>query len=149
MSLPDRPPRVAKSMVFTRRVNQNAKLEGAGAHHRMNKHYHVSAQDNKFLLARGASTGLRAAKRLNVPTSSREENKSCIGLFVTNLNVRTTENQVYKHILLHTGLKVRPEKLPIKYDYCSFLIQCSHQVRTTLSDVDIWPAGSKLKPFLT
>ncbi len=132
--------------VFNRRHTPHVNMREK---HSSRNSYKKSDNKASFLLGKGAGTGIRAARRL-MQQSYQRENKRCIGLFITNLDPRTTEQQIYRNVLNHTGLKVRPEKLPMKYDhYCSFLIQCPSSIRSTLYDPDIWPAGCKLKPYFS
>ena len=109
---------------------------------------------SSFVAGRGVNSGLRAADRNRQGNKDTQPNgkwnRNCIVFFVTNLNPKTTEEFMSKHVLTHTGIKVRPEKLPMKYDnYCSFLIQCSGQTLNALLDPDVWPAWSKFKRFYT
>ena len=103
------------------------------------------------LWAWGAKIGLKVVRRPYPSTQpNRQVNQNCIGIFITKIGGKTTANQMYRHVLMHTSLKVRPEKLSMKYDnYCSFLVQCPSHVHSTLLDADFEPGGSRLKSFYT
>jgi hypothetical protein len=105
-------------------------------------------RQGNLLTGRGLTTDLRTANKHR--KESHSSNKHCIGIFISRLVNRVTEEQVKRHILKETGILTRPEKLPTKFNsYSSFLVQCSPKIRSQLLNPDIWPRGALIKPFLS
>ena len=92
----------------------------------------------------GSSMHLKPAQ----DSSSAEGNRICSGIFVTKLDPRTTVRDIANAVELHTGYRVKPEKMPTKHSsYSSFYIRCERNVRHMLLDASIWPRKSWAKPF--
>ena len=100
-----------------------------------------------ILFGSGTSHGLCAARRRQ-PHNGQSGNRTITGLFVTNLEPRTTTKQIEVYVKRESGYKVTAEKLRTKFDsYSSFYIPCDQTTRRQLMDPFLWPAESKIKPF--
>ena len=94
------------------------------------------------------SNQLKAAAQGTHESKKQGGNRICSGVFVSQLDPRTTVKGLTANVKLHTGYVVKPEKLPQKYDtYSSFYIRCNKNMRNILLDASIWPINSWAKPF--
>ena len=98
----------------------------------------------------GIVYGTATSSHLRAAQVSRQgsNNRICSGVFVTQLDPKTTPRSLASTVKLRTGYAVRPEKLPTKYStYSSFYIRCDKKMRGILLDANIWPKNSWAKPF--
>ncbi len=97
------------------------------------------------IVGTGPSTTLKAATR---KPNSHHGNRTCTGLFVSSLEPQCTTKQVNTYIWKHAGVRVRSEKIPIRYmSHSSFYLPCDNTVRESLKDPSIWPADVFVKPY--
>ena len=143
-------PHRVKTRIYTRSKPQFAqhyavnkcKIQARNGHR---KPYH---DRDLSQLGRGNYSGLKAAPKEECPRT-QTGNKRCIGVFLSRFDKHTSVEQIRKHVLMETGIHIKPELLPTRYDsYCSFLIQCDNPIRSTLLNLDIWPADVLVKPFI-
>ena len=98
----------------------------------------------------GVSSGIRSAKpaRDMHRRPHSQPNRSVTGVFVTQLDPKTSPHRLSDFIRRETGISVRPEKLNTKYNsYGSFYIPADRVAREVLLNPALWPRGSKIKPF--
>ena len=96
----------------------------------------------------GSSSYLRAARNFTDASQNNNTRGTCSGVFVTKLDPKTSVRGLASAVDLHTGYRVKPEKLPAKHhSYSSFYIPCNRDVRAVLLDPSIWPKYSWVKPF--
>ena len=94
------------------------------------------AKDN---IVRGTATapGLRAINKQRQTVSTDADNRTY-----------TTANDVETYLRQETGMSVKAEKLPTRYNsYSSFYIGCRGPHRVMLLDGRVWPMGSLVKPY--
>jgi hypothetical protein len=102
---------------------------------------------NDMIIGRAKACGLKAVVHRRSNQNSHV-NQICTGLFITRINPRVTIRDLELHVLNTTGYRVKPEKLPTKYDsYSSFYVRCNQVLRNVLFDASIWPEGSMVKSY--
>jgi hypothetical protein len=107
-------------------------------------------QRETVMIGCGNAPGLHVARRHNHKQSSSGYNRTCTGIFVTNLHPRTNPRQLEVFVKRETGLKVAVEKLKTRFStYSSFYIPAEQQQRRMLLDSYLWPAGCKVKPYFS
>jgi len=95
----------------------------------------------------GSAPGLHAVKQ-QLPITN-PANRTCTGVFVTRLLPQTTAKNVETYVRTETGLNIKAERLPTKYNtYSSFYIRCEDNIRSSLLDRYLWPKGALAKPFM-
>lgn len=96
----------------------------------------------------GKPGGLKAVPRAsNRP--QQNPNRSITGVFISRLQAKTTAAQIAVHIRRETGKTVKPEKLQTKFpNYSSFYIPCSGSNRSNMMDLNLWPKGALVKPYI-
>lgn len=107
-------------------------------------------QKSDMVHGTGWTTVIKPAKssKERPQTHSSQSNRMITGVFVTQLDPKTSPMRLKDFIRRETGLHVRPEKLNTKYStYGSFYIPADRSARDTLLNASLWPRGCKLKPF--
>ena len=120
------------------------------------KHQGFSSQDARgpqketIMVGCGSAPGLQAARRHGPRKTSGSYNRSCTGIFVTNLHPKTSPAQVESFVKRETGHKIVAERLQTKYSsYSSFFIRGDQRLRSDLMDPYLWPADCKVKPYFS
>ena len=144
-------PRIGYSQNLLHGSNPGASIRSA-ADHRRNSPIHQPhhRQQGDVLFGTGFSTDIRSAKpvRDRHQVDKSQSNRSVTGVFITQLDPKTTPIRLSDFIRRETGLLVRPEKLNTRYNsYGSFYIPADRNARGVLLNPSLWPRGSKLKPF--
>lgn len=129
------------SRTFTRsRVNYTLGKSYATA----TKNGSQQSQATRGIVGNGANTTIHAATVTKTPP----RNRRCTGLFVTRLKPNTPAENLQRHVLKETGLKLLVVKLKTRYDtYSSFHVKCDKQVLSKLLNSYMWPKGTFIKPF--
>ena len=102
------------------------------------------------LIGTGSFPSLHASKPNggSIGHNNQSGHKSCLGVFVTRLDPKTSEAQINRHVLQELSLRIRAERLDTKYNsYSSFFIRCDGKVRRQLLDADRWPQKVLVKPY--
>ena len=106
-------------------------------------------QHNNVLYGKGKPVGLQAVRRKPRNIQQSKGNTNITGTFISRLDRRTTAADLKLFIRREFGLSVRPEKLTNKTGLCSsFYIPGNHHLRKKLMNVDMWPEGTLIKPFV-
>ena len=102
-----------------------------------------------MLYGKGKPVGLQAVRRKPRNIQQSKGNTNITGTFISRLDRRTTAADLKLFIRREFGLSVRPEKLTNKTGLCSsFYIPGNHHLRKKLMNVDMWPEGTLIKPFV-
>ena len=68
-------------------------------------------------------------------------------MFISRLSAHTTCATVAAHIMRETGLRIKPYKFTPRDGMCSFFIKAEARHRVILSDGNLWPRYSIVRPF--
>ena len=142
---------LSSNLVSDRSIPQNRQVSPDSHQGRQlnQNHKPQSAKDN-VVQGTGTAPGLRAINKQRQTVSTDAGNRTCTGIFITRLRPHTTANDVETYLRHETGISVKAEKLPTRYNsYSSFYIRCGDPQRATLLDGRVWPTGSLVKPYYT
>lgn len=107
---------------------------------------HVSRNDCQ-LLGSGTAPGLKTVT-VTGNHQGQNPNRTCIGVFVSRLQPKTTTQMVELYVYKETGFNIKAEKLHSRNEwYSSFFIRCHSQLRSDLLRTEVWPRGAFFKPY--
>ena len=83
-------------------------------------------------------------------STKQQPRRQCVGIFVSRLSKSTKTRDVQTHIDNETSLKVKCERIPPRYDNCtftSFVVRVPARDQTKLLEPTLWPSGALIRGY--
>ena len=98
--------------------NAQSKQDSSNSYQGRQLNQNQKSQLAKDNIVRGTATapGLRAINKQRQTVSTDADNRTCTGIFITRLRPHTTANDVETYLRQETGMSVKAEKLPTRYN---------------------------------